>query len=46
MSVFYYEPFYDLDRFFEEVFSPAAGKGKQAQGTSGGDGAVRHFKPR
>ncbi|PPQ96010.1 hypothetical protein CVT26_016172 [Gymnopilus dilepis] len=48
-SVFFYEPFYDFDRFFEETFNPRAGQvartgANQSQGNV--DGAVRSFKPR
>ncbi|KAJ2924527.1 hypothetical protein H1R20_g12563, partial [Candolleomyces eurysporus] len=52
-NVFFYEPFYDIDRIFDEAFglrrpiSNGNGGQLQRQGTSeGGDGAVRHFKPR
>ncbi|PPQ80152.1 hypothetical protein CVT26_011786 [Gymnopilus dilepis] len=47
MSVFYYEPFYDFDRFFEQAFSPVqGGQNNQQLQRQGGDGAVRSFKPR
>ncbi|TEB38090.1 small heat shock protein [Coprinellus micaceus] len=51
-SVFFYEPFYDVDRFFDEAFGPGrraiSGTENQLQRRSGGnvDGAVRAFKPR
>ncbi|KAJ3506468.1 hypothetical protein NMY22_g17240 [Coprinellus aureogranulatus] len=52
-SVFFYEPFYDVDRFFDEAFGtgrrPISGNEGQVQrsGASGNvDGAVRAFKPR
>ncbi|KDR77127.1 hypothetical protein GALMADRAFT_139147 [Galerina marginata CBS 339.88] len=46
-SVFFYEPYYDFDRFFEEAFSPrhVARNGAQVQRPNG-DTAVRPFKPR
>ncbi|RXW23154.1 hypothetical protein EST38_g2709 [Candolleomyces aberdarensis] len=50
-SVFFYEPFYDIDRIFEESLGGrrhVTGNGTnqiQRQG-EGGDGAIRHFKPR
>ncbi|PPQ90216.1 hypothetical protein CVT25_001660 [Psilocybe cyanescens] len=49
-NVFFYEPFYDFDRLFEEAFAA-----RQAQGprnnqlqrrNAAGDGAVRLLKPR
>ncbi|RXW23163.1 hypothetical protein EST38_g2706 [Candolleomyces aberdarensis] len=52
-NVFFYEPFYDIDRIIDEAFglrrpiSNGNGGQLQRQGTGeGGDGAVRHFKPR
>jgi HSP20 family protein len=50
-SVFFYEPFYDLDRFLDEAFGstrrPVAGNDTQLQRRdAAGDGAVRAFKPR
>ena len=54
MSVFHYEPFYDFDRFLEDVFVPRAWTGGEQQPVQrrvGGsdttaDGAVRALKPR
>ncbi|RXW13332.1 hypothetical protein EST38_g12524 [Candolleomyces aberdarensis] len=52
-NVFVYEPFYDIDRIFDEAFGsrrsiPNGNEGQlQRRGTGdGGDEAVRHFKPR
>ncbi|KAJ3521429.1 hypothetical protein NMY22_g12327 [Coprinellus aureogranulatus] len=54
-SVFFYEPFYDFDRFFDEAFgsprrpitgSEGAGQVQRAGAAANGDGAVRPFKPR
>ncbi|KAJ3529218.1 hypothetical protein NMY22_g9088 [Coprinellus aureogranulatus] len=54
-NVFFYEPFYDFDRFFDEVFgstrrpiagSEGAGQVQRAGAAANGDGAVRPFKPR
>ncbi|PPQ79757.1 hypothetical protein CVT26_012310, partial [Gymnopilus dilepis] len=48
-SVFFYEPFYDIDRFFEEAFSPSRQVATRNGGNNGqrnADGAVRSFKPR
>ncbi|KDR73303.1 hypothetical protein GALMADRAFT_251913 [Galerina marginata CBS 339.88] len=48
-SVFFYEPYYDFDRFFEESFSPrhVARNGTQVQRPNGNvDIALRPFKPR
>ncbi|KAH9480818.1 Heat shock protein 16 [Psilocybe cubensis] len=47
-SVFFYEPYYDIDRFFEEAFS---GPRQQRRNSNNGnqrniDGAVRSLKPR
>ncbi|CAA7260696.1 unnamed protein product [Cyclocybe aegerita] len=46
-SVFFYEPFYDFDRFFDDVFAPrqAVRDGNQVAQRSV-DGAVRSLKPR
>ncbi|EAU91906.1 small heat shock protein [Coprinopsis cinerea okayama7 len=48
-NVFFYEPFYDFDRFFEEAFggrrAPATSRQLQTR-TNEDDGAIRHFKPR
>ncbi|KAK1235198.1 hypothetical protein PQX77_001584 [Marasmius sp. AFHP31] len=44
MSVYYYEPFYNFDRFFDEAFSP-----RNAQRYEGGNGdnkVARSVKPR
>lgn len=53
-NVFLYEPFYDIDRFFDEALGgrrTVANGGSENQlqrrGTSNpADGAVRHLKPR
>ncbi|TFK26299.1 small heat shock protein [Coprinopsis marcescibilis] len=54
-NVFFYEPFYDFDRFFDEALGQRRvpgntspnGLGRQLQRRAAeGDGAVRHFKPR
>ncbi|PPQ71375.1 hypothetical protein CVT26_006277 [Gymnopilus dilepis] len=48
-SVFFYEPFYDFDRFFEEAFSGSSPSRQVAtrNGNNGQtDGAVRSFRPR
>ncbi|PPQ79788.1 hypothetical protein CVT26_012471 [Gymnopilus dilepis] len=50
-NVFFYEPFYDIDRFFEEAFFPQGSRGQVARTGNNGqgnsvDGAVRSFKPR
>ncbi|TFK26324.1 small heat shock protein [Coprinopsis marcescibilis] len=52
-NVFLYEPFYDFDRFFDEVFAgnrrgvPQSNTRQLQQRPGGeGDGAVRQFKPR
>ncbi|TFK63407.1 small heat shock protein [Pluteus cervinus] len=49
-SVFFYEPFYDLDRFLDEAFTPVF-RGPQriqssTQGQETNNGAVRSLKPR
>ena len=51
MSVFYYEPFYDFDRFFDNVLSPRTvrnfgGDQRHLQGDAAPEGAVRALKPR
>ena len=54
MSVFHYEPFYDFDRFLEDVFVPRAWTGGEQQpvqrrvggSDTAADGAVRALKPR
>jgi len=51
MSVLFYEPFYDIERFFDEAFSgrqePASDtKGQRRIGRGEGDGAPRSLKPR
>ena len=51
MSVLFYEPFYDIERFFDEAFSgrqePASDtKGQRRIGRGDGDGAPRSLKPR
>ncbi|TFK26303.1 small heat shock protein [Coprinopsis marcescibilis] len=50
-NVFFYEPFYDFDRFFDEAFGPrrqpgSAGGRQLQQRITENDGAVRHVKPR
>ncbi|KAJ2926701.1 hypothetical protein H1R20_g10413, partial [Candolleomyces eurysporus] len=52
-NVFVYEPFYGIDRIFDEAVGsrrpiPNGNEGQlQRRATGdGGDGAVRHFKPR
>ncbi|PPQ75934.1 hypothetical protein CVT26_006340 [Gymnopilus dilepis] len=49
-SIFFYEPFYDFDRFFDEAFSaPSRQVATRNNGNNGQrhvDGAVRSFKPR
>ncbi|KAG5638907.1 hypothetical protein H0H81_008968 [Sphagnurus paluster] len=45
-SVFFYEPFYDVDRFFE-AFSPLSNNHvNHARRAENDDGAVRSLKPR
>ncbi|KAF8804415.1 HSP20-like chaperone [Phlegmacium glaucopus] len=51
MSVLFYEPFYDIERFFDEAFSgrqesPSENKGQRRIGRGEGDGAPRSHKPR
>jgi len=47
MSVFFYEPFYDLERFADTVFpSEPPRHEQQAKYTRGSEGGVRPFKPR
>ena len=52
MSVYYYEPFYNFDRFFDEVFGSRLTPSQQqriAQGASGngGEGEIQMFlKPK
>ena len=52
MSVYYYEPFYNFDRFFDEVFGSRPTPNQQQRLTqdgsgNGGEGEVqRFFKPR
>ncbi|KAF6751231.1 small heat shock protein [Ephemerocybe angulata] len=53
-NVFFYEPFYDMDRFLDEAFGsgrrPVSGNnGSQLQrrgASDSGDGAIRNLKPR
>ncbi|KAF9531110.1 HSP20-like chaperone [Crepidotus variabilis] len=49
-SVFFYEPFYDFDRLFDDsLFSQAAhsrGGNQQLQRRNENDGAIRAFRPR
>lgn len=53
-NVFFYEPFYDFDRFLDEALGGASAR-RSSGGVPNGqvqrrpenvDGAVRHFKPR
>ena len=50
MSVFLYEPFYDMERFIDEAFSgrqeSTSDKGHRRIGRGEGDGAPRSLKPR
>ena len=47
MSVFYYEPFYDIDRFLSEAFSPRASESTQRRiGEGSSSDAPRALKPR
>ncbi|KAI4523687.1 HSP20-like chaperone [Schizophyllum commune] len=47
MSVFYYEPFYDIDRFLSEAFSPRATESAQRRiGEGSSNDAPRALKPR
>ena len=47
MSVFYYEPFYDIDRFLSEAFSPRASESTQRRiGEGSSNDAPRALKPR
>src|SRR6188768_3652025 len=49
-SVFFYEPFYDFDRFFDDITGTrqgnVAGQEMQRLQNVEGSGAVRAFKPR
>ena len=48
-SVWYYEPFYDLDRFLDETFGGRLDSGSQRRRIDPGEnagGAVRAIKPR
>ncbi|PPQ84952.1 hypothetical protein CVT25_004465 [Psilocybe cyanescens] len=47
-NVFFYEPFYDFDRLFEEAFAARqnGSKTQVQQRNVAGQGAVRSFKPR
>ncbi|PPQ70373.1 hypothetical protein CVT25_000084 [Psilocybe cyanescens] len=46
-NVFFYEPYYDIDRLFEQAFSgPRQQRRNSNQGQRNVDGAVRSFKPR
>ncbi|TFK35679.1 small heat shock protein [Crucibulum laeve] len=46
-QVFFYEPFYDFERLFDEAFSSRVSNGNnQLQQRPAPDGAVRAFKPR
>jgi len=47
MSVSFYEPFYDLERFADTLFqSECQRHGQQPKYTRGSEGGVRPFKPR
>ncbi|KAL1738243.1 hypothetical protein HDZ31DRAFT_20290, partial [Schizophyllum fasciatum] len=47
MSVFYYEPFYDIDRFLSEAFGPRGSDSAQRRiGESAANDAPRALKPR
>jgi HSP20 family protein len=51
MSVLYYEPFYEIERFFDEAFSgrqdsTSDNKGQRRIGRGEGDSAPRSLKPR
>ena len=51
MSVLYYEPLYEIERFFDEAFSgrhesTSDTKGQRRIGRGEGDGAPRSLKPR
>ena len=51
MSVLYYEPLYEIERFFDEAFSgrhdsSSDSKGQRRIGRGEGDGAPRSLKPR
>ncbi|KAK0470282.1 HSP20-like chaperone [Desarmillaria tabescens] len=50
MSVFYYEPFYNWDRFFDQAFALSAANGRQAEQQRLGEGShneiQRFLKPR
>jgi len=47
-SVFFYEPFYDFDRFFDDINRQGSATGQEIQRRRNveGGGAVRAFKPR
>ncbi len=50
-NVFFYEPFYDFERLFEEAFAArqahaAASHPRVQPHTTAGQGAIRSFKPR
>ncbi|RXW15175.1 hypothetical protein EST38_g10677 [Candolleomyces aberdarensis] len=50
-NVFFYEPFYDIDLIFDEALGlrrpiSNGNEGQLQRRGEGGDGAVRHFKPR
>ena len=51
MSVLYYEPFYEIERFIDEAFSgrhdsTSDSKGQRRIGRGEGDGPPRSLKPR
>jgi len=51
MSVYFYDPFYDLDRFLEDGFVPRSGSNnngavQRRDNSLSNDGAVRPLRPR
>ena len=48
MSAMFYEPFYDIERLFDEAFSGRqdSGREKRRIGRGEADGAPRSLKPR
>jgi HSP20 family protein len=45
-SVWYYEPFYDLDRFFDDTFGGRLDQRRRIESGETTGGAVRAIKPR